>query len=370
MKKISLILVAIAFLFSCQQERTPEKIKDEIFKHKEEIKTLEQELASMGVKKTGKKAIKVVAIKASKEAINHSFSSTGTVKARKIAYISPQMNGQIQEIFVREGQRVKKGQLLVKLNSDVIYSSIAELKTGLELATTLYEKQKTLWSKGIGKEIDYLQAKNRKQSLEAKLRTLRAQLKMTRITAPFSGIIDHIYSKMGEMAGPIRQVLDLVNLDLMEVEVEISEKYIPYIHKGDSLSVRFPTYAGLQKLATVNRIGNIINIANRTFRVVVNINNKDQKIKPNMIAEVLLSDYKGMDIVVPSIIIKKDRKGKFVYIVKEVEGKTYAEKRYVKTGMNVEDNTIIESGIQEGEILITQGYNLVNTDVLVSIQQK
>jgi RND family efflux transporter MFP subunit len=343
-------------------------IKDEIFKHKEIIKSLEQELAKTGEKRLAKKAVKVVVKQVVRESVRHSFRSTGTVKAKQIAYISPQMNGQIEEILVREGQHVKKGQLLIKLNSDVLLSSILELKTGLSLSSTLYEKQKTLWKQGIGKEIDYLQAKNRKESLEAKLRTMRAQLKMTKITAPFSGIVDHIYSKVGEMASPVRQVLDLVNLDQMEVEVEISEKYLPYIQAGDSLSVRFPTYKSLEKQACVDRIGNIINVANRTFRILVNVENQDHKIKPNMIAEVLLSDYQGMDFVIPSIIIKKDRKGKFVYVVKEVEGKTYADKRYIKTGLNIEDNTIVEDGIHEGDRLITQGYNLVNTDVLIDIQ--
>jgi RND family efflux transporter MFP subunit len=301
--------------------------------------------------------------------VKHSFHSIGTVKAQNIAFISPELNGQIKKIFVKEGQNVVKGQKLLALNSDIILSSISELKTALSLAGTMYEKQKSLWNKGIGKEVDYLRAKNQKESLEAKLRTLRAQYKMSKIDAPFSGIVDRIYSKVGEMAGPGRQIIDLVNLNTMEVEIDISEKYLPYIKTGDSLSVRFPTYAGMLKKATVDRIGNIINRANRTIKVVVKVDNKDQKIKPNMIAEVLLSDYEGEDILVPSIIVKNDRKGKYIYIAKQENDKILAEKRYVITGKHIEDNTVISKGVIEGEKVITAGYNLVSTGVVVTVQQ-
>ena len=368
MKKISALILTILFFSACQSDRTPEIIKNEIFKHKEEIKILETELVKIDTTVTNTKAVKVIVLEAKKINVKHSFHSTGTVKAQNMAFVSPEMNGQINKIFVKEGQKVTKGQALVALNSDVILSSIAELKTGLTLAKTMYQKQKSLWSKGIGKEVDYLQSKNQKESLEAKLRTLRAQYKMSKINAPFSGVVDRIYSKEGEMATPGRQVIDLVNLNTMEVEIDISEKYLPYINKGDSLSVRFPTYAGMLKKATVDRVGNIINRANRTFKVVVKVENKDQKIKPNMIAEVLLSDYEGEDILVPSIIVKNDRKGKYVYIVKTEDDKQIAEKRYIQTGKHIDDNTVVSQGISEGEMVITAGYNLVSTGVVVDVQ--
>jgi len=366
MKKISILLI-IALLFgACSSEKSKEDIKNEIFEYKEKIKSLEKELQN-NPELTSEDFVKVKVIEAKKTNVKHSFTSTGTVKAENMAFISPEMNGQIKQIYVKEGQFVKRGQLLVTLNSDVILSSIKELKTGLELAKTMYEKQKTLWDQNIGKEIDYLQAKNKKESLEAKLATINAQYRMSRITAPFSGIVDEIYFKKGEMAMPGRQVIDLVNLNIMEVEADISEKYLPYIKKGDSVSIKFPTYPNLTKSAIVNRTGNIINRANRTFKVVAKIKNKDKKIKPNMIAEIVLSDYSGENYSIPSIIIKSDRKGEYIFIAKEENGKTTAEKRYIKTGMHAGDNTIIESGINEGEHIITEGYNLINSGTTIKI---
>jgi len=366
MKKISIILLLTIFFGACNSEKTNEEIKSEIFEYKEKIKFLENSLKKEDVSSKNK-TLKVKIQVANKQKVKHSFVSTGTVRAENMAYISPEMNGQIKTVYVKEGQFVKKGQLLVKLNSELIESSISEIKTGLSLATIMYEKQKTLWEQKIGKEIDYLQAKNQKESLEAKLKTVNAQLRMSRLVAPFSGSIDAIYSKKGEMASPGRRLIDLVNLNTMEAGAEISEKYLPYIKKGDEITVEFPTYPNWKKTAKVYRTGNIINPANRTFRVYVKIENKDKKIKPNMIAKIILSDYEGKNITVPSIIIKNDRKGKYIFIAKEENGKTIAEKRYIKTGVHIKNKTVIEEGIIEGEKIITDGYSLVNSGMEVLV---
>ncbi len=366
MKKISIVFIIALFFGACSSEKSTEDIKNEIFEYKEKIKTLEKELHNNpNISETN--IVKVRILEAKKTKVKHTFSSTGTVKAENMAYISPEMNGQVKNIYVKEGQFVKKGQLLITLNSDVIQSGITELKTGLELAKVMYEKQKTLWEQKIGKEVDYLQAKNQKESLEAKLTTTNAQLRMSRMYAPFSGIVDEIYLKKGEMAMPGRQVIDLVNLNIMEVEADISEKYLPHIKKGDSVKIKCPTYPNIIKVATIHRTGNIINKANRTFKVVVKIKNKDKKIKPNMLAEILVSDYEGENYSAPSIIIKKDRKGEYVFIAKEENGKLTAEKRYIKTGLHTGNNTIIESGINESEKIIIEGYNLINTGTVVEI---
>lgn len=358
MKKASIILVAIVLLVSCKSERTKEDITNKIFEYKEEIKNLEEELKGLS-NGEDENAIKVRIQSVKKEKTSHSFNVTGTAKAENLAYISPEMNGQIKRIHVKKGQVVKKGQLLISLNSNIVSSQINELKKRLELAEVMYEKQKKLWDEKIGKEIDYLQAKNQKESLEANLLTLNAQLGMSIIRAPFAGIVDEIYVKKGEMAMPGRQVIDLVNLNIMEIEADISEKYLPYIHKGDTVMITFPTYPELKKDVVIYRTGNIINTANRTFKISIKFSNKDKKIKPNMLAEITLSDYEGDDITVPSIVIRSDRIGSFVFIVKAEDKKKIAEKRYIKTGLHTGDKTIVLSGLNAGEEVITDGYSIV-----------
>jgi len=366
MKKISIIILISLFFGACQPEKSNEDIKNEIFEYKEKIKALEKELKTDKTS-SDSKILKVKVLEAKKTKVKHSFTVTGGVRAENMAYISPEMNGQIRRIHVKEGQFVKKGQLLVSLNSEVMQSSISELKTGLDLAKVMFEKQKTLWEQKIGKEVDYLKAKNQKESLEAKLATVNAQLRMSRIYAPFSGIVDAIYSKKGEMATPGRRLIDFVNLNTMEAGAEISEKYLPNIKKGDFVKVKFPTYPDLVKETKIKRIGNIINPANRTFKVFVNIENRDKRVKPNMIAELVLTDYAGEDFAVPSIIIKKDRKGQYVFVAKNEDGKFIAKKRYVKTSVNTGDKTIIEEGLVVGENVVVEGYNLINSGMEVQI---
>ena len=197
MKKISIILITAVFFGACSSEKSAEEIKNEIFEHKEQIKTLEEELEGLSNGENIKK-IRVRVKTVQKEITKHTFKITATANAENLAYISPEISGQIRQIHVKKGQYVKKGQLLITVNSNIVGSQIRELKTRLELAEIMYEKQKSLWDQNIGKEVDYLQAKNQKESLEANLGTLNAQLGMSRIRAPFSGIVDDIYIKKGE----------------------------------------------------------------------------------------------------------------------------------------------------------------------------
>ena len=279
------------------------------------------------------------------------------------------MNGEIKHIYVKEGQFVKQGQILIRLSAAVLQSSIEEVKTGLDLATTIYNKQKKLWDKKIGKELDYLEAKNRKESLNDKLKTLNTQLGLTIIKAPFSGIIDEIYLKKGELAAPGRPVINLVNLHRMEADADVSEKYLPDIHSGDSVLLSFPAYPGADILTKVTRTGNVINSINRTFKVQVDFNNTKNEIKPNMIAQIRLADYKGNDISVPSIIVKKDTKGDYVFIARNNSNNNYvAKKVYVKTSFIIGDKLIIKKGLKEGDSVIVEGYNLVSNNQKVTIK--
>jgi RND family efflux transporter MFP subunit len=153
----------------------------------------------------------------------------------------------------------------------------------------------------------------------------------------------------------------------MEIEAEISERYLPVIRKGDSVTVSFPTYPGFEIKTTISRTGNIINTGNRTFKINVKFSNKDSKIKPNMLAELLLSDYQGESISIPSAVIKTDIYGNYVYVINDDQGNKTAEKRYVKTGLHSRENTIIEDGLKPGDAVITAGFNLVENGSHVQI---
>ncbi len=371
MKK-ALIILAVVFFAACQQVKTPDQLKQKITEHKEKIKELEIELSKIDtISSNGNgNKVKVNILKADFTKTTHSFTVTGNVDAVNFALVSPEANGKVNTIHVRKGQSVSKGQLLVSLSASAMMGRIKELKQRLELAKTVYEKQKKLWDQKIGKEIDYLKAKNDKESLEANLMALNAQFAMTKVKAPFSGIIDEIYPKLGEMATPGRPVVDLVNLHKLEIKADISEKYLSSVVKGGVVTVSFPAYPDLKIEGKIHRTGNIINPTNRTFKIEIKINNQANKIKPNMVANILLSDYEGNNITVPSLIIKSDTKGKFIFVVKENDGEKTAEKRYIKTGLHTGERTIIEEGINKGEKIIIDGYNIVKNGTPVKIYTK
>lgn len=365
----TLILVSAIILQACSKTPTePEEIKDEIFKLKNELAEMEKAYHNALKDDTLSGANAVVRVrKAHKEKVEHTIRATGIAEADQMAFVSPETNGLIKKIYVREGQYVTAGTLLVSLNSTVLQNSKAELEKALELAEIMFDKQKKLQEKGVGKEIEFLQAKNQKESLEAKLKTLNSQLAMTQIRAPFSGIVDNIEAKQGEMASPGMRLIQMVNLSKISITADIAERYIPAIKEGEKVSVTFEAYPGLEIKTKIARTGNVINPTNRTFEVEVRVNNREKKIKPNMVCELHITDYSGDEILIPSPIVQNDQKGQFVYIAVEENGRYIAGKKYIKTGFTVGSQIVAEEGLDEGDLIITEGANMVSNGIELNI---
>ena len=374
MKKI--LIAATAVLIAAGCSNNPESIKKKIILKQEQISRINQSIKKLEDKAYGDSiatksaSLMPVVIKEIKyEPFRHYIEVQGNIEAIEDANISPEMGGQIKNIHSREGERVKKGQLLVSLNTEVTQSSIQEVKTGLELAKKLYEKQKSLWEQNIGSEMQYLEAKNSYEQAEARLKTLEAQLDMSNIRAPFNGLVDRIYQKEGELGAPGFGILHLVNLSKLKIVAEVSEIYLPSIHKGKMIEVTIPTYAGMNMDVPVYRTGDVINPANRTFTVEVRLDNVSNKLKPNMFAVLRINDYTiDSAMIVPSNIIKrditKDAEGnfkEFLFIAEEKDNRTVARKVYVTTGRTYNNESVIKNGLKPGQKVITEGYNTVST---------
>jgi len=374
MRKLLSIAIIIFMATSCGPGEEHESIKDQIKVHKDEvsqlnikIRELEQQLADEGA--TDKQFITPVSVvNLQVRPFNHYFQVSGTVDVVDQAYISPEINGQIKQVLVEEGDYVNKGQLLAKLNTSITENTIEEVKTQLELAKTLFEKQEQLWNKNIGSEVQYLQAKNNMEAMQGKLKTLEAQLDMAYIKSPINGIVDLINIEVGELAMPGFQLMQIVSLDKMKIFAEVSEKYLPVIKKGDIVELSFPTFPDIELKVAVSRTGNIVNMGNRTFPVELRIDNIDGKFKPNILTILTFMDYSKEDaLVVPSIIIKKDIQGEYVYVAREFEGKQQARKVYITTGRSYNDETLVIDGLYEGDKVITEGYSLVTDGTEVNI---
>jgi len=377
MKKTIFTLLIGIVLFSCSPKQKPttvNEIQSEISNSKSEIKKLnkkivglQKQLDTIGKVPSVANATNVNTLTLKDRKFSHYFTATGTVEAENEAYINPQTNGQITNIYVKDGDKVKKGQLLAKLNTEIIENSIAELKVNLQLAETIYKKQKELWNKNIGSELQYLQAKNNYLSLKSKLNTMQSQYDLSFIKSPLSGIADKVYQKVGEMGSPGMRLVHVVSLSPLSIKAKISERYLPAINEGDTVTVLFSTFPKFKVSTPINRIGNVINVANRTFEIDLKLNNKDKKIKPNMVATLIIKDYYApYAIVVPSYLIREDIKGKYIYISVAKTDKTIATKRYIKTGYTYNDETEITSGLKIGSTIITDGYNNVSDGVVIA----
>lgn len=350
MKKI-LLLLSIAFVIaSCSQDKTAET------EQKAEQTTF-----------SGKKIpVRTALVETSK--FSHYFEAAGELESINEAFISPETSGQITDIKVKEGQTVKKGQVLAKLNTSLIEKNIKEVKTSLNFAKVMFEKQSQLWEKNIGSELQYLEAKNNFETLTSRYESLQAQYNMSIIKAPFDGHIEEITLKKGELASPGMGFMQLVDIKKLILKANLSEAYLAAVNKGDVVEVIFPSYPDLKINAEVSRTGNVINKQNRTFVVEVKLNNFENRLKPNMLANVIFNDYTSDNsIVVPSILVKHDMKGKYLFVLTKKEGDNISTKRYVETGRTYKDKTEIISGLKAGETIITDGYNNVSDGSIVNI---
>ncbi len=372
MKNSIVVLMVLAiFIGSCSNEKTQKSPEQQLAERKAELKQLQgdiNELENTIAKENPveKEGIVVRTEKIQGQPFEHFFQTTGYVEPVEEAFISPEINGQIKEIFVKEGERITKGQKLLRLNTSVTESSINEVKTSLGLAKIVFEKQKALWDREIGSEIEYLQAKNNVESLESKLETLNSQLDMAMVKSPIDGLVDEIFVKKGEMAMPGIQLMQVVNLIELYINADVSENYLGTIKEGELVEISFPAFPHYKEQLPIYRLGNVINPQNRTFRLQLKMDNANEKLKPNILAMIQIRDfYTDNAIVIPSMLIRKDLKGDYVYVVQNIDGKLMAAKRYVQTGRSSDSRTMIAQGLNIGDMIITEGYQMVSDGVRV-----
>lgn len=318
---------------------------------------------------TNKRLTRVTALKSEKKMFQHFIEVQGSVEADQSVELYPESSGNITKIFVREGQSISKGHPLVQIDNSILESSKVELQTQLDLATTTFERQKRLWDQNIGSEIQYLQAKAKKEGLENSLESLKSQAKKLKITAPFSGTVDEIFAKTGGLANPMFPALRLINLNQIHVESEVTETYLKYIKKGTEVELYFPSID--KKINTkVDQVGNYINPNNRSFKVRINVNNTDGTLKANLLAEVKISDFKEVGIVIPSNLIQKDRMNKpFVYSLVKEDKFYRVKKSYIIEKISYENESFISEGLEADALIVDKGSQLVKEDETVILAE-
>lgn len=321
---------------------------------KEQIAKLEEEIAKEnGGKKDSATLVGVEVIKP--EVFSSFIEIQGKVDADENVTLSAEMGGTVTKINVKEGDEVRKGQVLAETDNKMIVQGMAEVQTQLDLANNLYQKQKSLWDQKIGTEMQYLQAKTQKEALEKRMASMQEQLDMTRIKSPIDGQVDAVDIKIGQVTAPGMPAIRVVNFNNLKVVGEVPESHASKVKKGNPVLVYFPDTKDSLR-SNITFAARVINPLNRTFTVEVNLGNK-QEYHPNMITVIKIIDYTKEDaIVVPVKIIRRTEKGDFVYVVDN--GK--AVKRTVQYSRVYNGIAEITSGLKTGDKLIVSGYNGLN----------
>jgi len=339
-------------------------LKEQMNQIGSKLKAVEMAISELD---TLKKLMSVTSIKPEIKDFNHYIEVQGVVKADQTIDLHTEMGGTVTAILVKEGQKVSKGQLLATLDSDVIDNSVLQLDTQLALATTTFERQARLWKQNIGSEIQYLQAKAQKESLENNVKSLRAQARKMKLIAPFSGVIDQIYTKTGELSSPQKPFLKLVNLNTVYVESEVTETYLKSIKKDTKALLNFNSI-GTAMEASISQVGNFINPSNRSFKIRIDLKNSNNELKANLLADIKINDFQANGIVIPSRLVQKDRDNNtFVYTIEPKENNHKVVKTYVKEAMNYDNQSYISEGLISNSILIDKGARLVNDNETVTL---
>jgi membrane fusion protein (multidrug efflux system) len=367
------VAVVIAGLLAACSAASPDDKKDRLEKLKtqqadlvKEIAKLESEISKSNPDSTANVKSKEVAVtELAPRKFDHYIQTQGRVEAEENIQVSAKSPGVITQVYVNEGDQVSKGQVLAQIDNSITQRNIEGLKTQLELATSVYERQKNLWDQKIGTEVQFLQAKTQKESLEKQIAMLNEQNEMSKIKAPISGTVDNITVKVGENIAPGMPAVRVINGNNLKLKANISEAYVNSIKKGNKVVVSFPDQ-NREVTASISFVGRNIDLLSRTFMIEVKLPSAAD-LRPNMTATAkVIFRTEPSAIVIPVNVIQEINNEKVVY-VSEAKGKQTVARRKVVTVEGIYGNQAQVKGLSTGDKLITVGYQGLNDGDFVKI---
>lgn len=319
-----------------------------------EKQLLEQGLIEKKLRKVGLEELKSAPFK-------HFIDLQGRVDASESVAATSKIPGALKRVLVDNGDYVKAGQLLAEIEDAVLQKNLAELQGQLALTTDLYDRQKSLWDQNIGSEVQYIQAKNNKESTERAIATMKENMAMTKIYAPTSGTVDMVMLKQGQAISPGMPLCNILNLSDLKIIGAVTEAYAAKVKKGDEVQIYFPD---LDKEITtrVSYVSKSINPVNRTFSIECDLKGGDYR--ANQIAVMKIVDYQNAKaLTIPVNLIQTGEDGDFVLIAEKTGTgqEAMVKKVAIQQGQNYNGYVEILSGLKEGDILISTGYQDVNT---------
>ncbi len=385
MKKLLFISIVSLLLTSCGGDKKNsvedvlasndveaiQKKRDELTTQQQaihtELKLLDQKLADLNPEKN---VPLITAFTAKAEKFDHFLELQGSVETKQNVVINAEIGGILKQIYVKEGQKVSKGQLLARIDDGGMSQQLAQMQIQAELAKTTFERQKRLWDQKIGSEIQYLQTKSNYEGQQSVVNQMKSQLSKSTVTAPFSGIIDNIITEQGSVVSPGQTpILRIVSLSDMYIKADVPESYIADVVEGKKVEVTFPVL-GKTVETKIRQTGNYINPDNRTFNVEIEVPNKEKMIKPNLTARLKINDYTNEKaLMIPQSIISDNAEGnQYIYILDSIKGqKAVAKQTIIKTGKMQGDVIEVLEGLNDGDQIIEEGARSVKDGQTVKI---
>ena len=365
MRAYYLIGLMASLLVACSQEKKTDlqSKKEELATLKQQqaelntkIRSLESEVTKLDPKKVEEARVKEVTVApVATTTFRHFVELQGTIDAKNNVAVSAQSGGAVTAVYVKEGDMVKAGSLMAKVDDQILSQSIEEVKNQLVLANTVFEKQSNLWKQQIGTEIQYLQAKNNKESLEKRLNTLNTQLAQSSVKSPISGVVDKVFVKLGAMGMPGAPMFQVVNLSQLKVVAKVADTYAGSVRKGDGVIIEFPDL-NRQLNSHISFVATTVDPSTRTFTIEAPLPS-DNSLKPNMLARIKINDQtQAKAIVINQNLIQSTENGQLVYVAVNEGGKKIAKAKTVKTGQSYGGQIEITQGLQAGDQIVTAGY--------------
>jgi RND family efflux transporter MFP subunit len=353
-------LILATLLTACSEDSKLSQLKTKKNKLRAELTEVQDKITALEAGLTEGVIPLVTLADVQTKTFVHKITVQGNVETDEDVLLNAEMGGTIMQVRVKEGQRVSQGQVLVTLDASILSSNMQELETQLQYAQYMLEKQEELKKRGVGSEFDYKTAKNQVDGLKSKMKSLGTQRGKSTIKAPFSGVIDKIYAKNGQLAGPQAPLMRLVNNKEVNFTADISEKHLRNIEVGTPLTVRFPNFKDTAVVTSITSVGNYIDPTNRTFRILSNLKN-NKIFLPNMLAELEITDITAPNAtVVPSkAVLKAQDNSDYVFVAKkDAKGNYTLSKVAVKVIEKFNGEAMIQlvnGTLKDGEKVVVDG---------------
>jgi membrane fusion protein (multidrug efflux system) len=298
------------------------------------------------------------------EALERTIEAVGTLISNESAIISPEISGRVTEILFDEGQEVKQGDILLKLDDSIYKAELAQMQSSLALSRANYSRAQTLFKQqtGTGRARDETLAKLNSDLAGVDL--AKAQLDKTLIKAPFDGLIGLRQISIGNYVTPGQALVNFESIDPLKVDFRVAEIYLDALAPGQKINVRVDSFPAKTFEGEVYAIDPKIDNAGRTVVLRARLPNTERQLRPGLFARVnLVISTKDNAILIPEQSLMPQGQEQFLY--KIVDGKAVMTK--VKTGQRQKGHVEITEGVKVGDQVITAGQMKLRPDGAVSV---